>query len=300
LYELRTAHVRVAPPGHGCQGTDVELRVFEPGPVLAPFVRCYELVGSTRDVERTLIPEPGIIIGFRYAGASWLVEGRAARETPGAAVTGLRLGARRMRTAAGSGIVLAKLRPAGAAAFLEGSLHRLFGETRSLSTVVPRLEVERAAHEVRAAGTDADRVAALERFLLRCAARRGARADPCVDEAVRAIMADPGGVRVRPLAASLGLSVDGLERRFRRRVGASPKQLATIVRLRQAVRGAAEGPRLGALAVAAGYYDQAHLNRQFVALLGAAPGAFLSRVEYCMDDVPARSGHGSETESSLA
>jgi methylphosphotriester-DNA--protein-cysteine methyltransferase len=265
----------------------VEVRVFEPGPALAPFVRSYEIVEAAGAVERTLVPESGITLGFRYAGASWLVEGRTARKTPDAAVTGLRLSARRMRTADGSGVLVAKLRAGSAPAFLEGSLHRLFGETRPLSVVAPRLEVERGLHDVRAAATDAERVAALERFLLRCAARRRVRPDPCVDEAVRAILADPGGVRVGPLAAALGLSVDGLERRFRRRVGASPKQLASIVRLREAVIGAAARPPLGALAAAVGYYDQAHLNRQFVAMLGAAPGAFLSRVEYCLDEPPA-------------
>lgn len=262
----------------------MDVHVFEPGPALAPFVRGYEIIESAVEVERTLIPDTGIIIGFRYAGASWLVEGLAATETPGASVTGLRLAARRMRTAAGSGIALAKLQTAGAAALLDGSLHRLFGQIRSLSAVIPQWEVERCAREVRLAASHAQRIAALEGFLLRRAARRRVRPDPGVDAVVRAILADPGGVRVGALAAAMGMSVDALERRFRRWVGASPKRLASIVRLRQAVKGAAAGPTLGALAATAGYYDQAHLNRQFVALLGAAPGAFLSRAEYCLDE----------------
>jgi methylphosphotriester-DNA--protein-cysteine methyltransferase len=104
-----------------------------------------------------------------------------------------------------------------------------------------------------------------------------------VEATVRAILADPSAVRVAAQAAAQGLGVEALERRFRRAVGASPKQLAAIVRLRRAVALRAGAPTLGELALEAGYYDQAHFNRQFTAMLGAAPGAFLTRVEYCME-----------------
>jgi AraC-like DNA-binding protein len=284
LYELRTAHVRVAPRPPGPHETEVDASLLPPAPTLAPLVRTYEVLEAPAAIERTLVPEPAVIFAFRYAGASWLVEGRGARETPAAAVTGLRLRARRMRTAAGGGVVLAKLQAAAAGAFVDGPLHRLFGETRPLAALVPPLEVERTLREVRAGRGDAERVAAVERFLLRRLERRRWRPDPAVEAAVQAILADPGGVRIAALAASLGLSVDGLERRFRRGVGASPKQLASIVRLRQAVAAAAAGPPLGALAAEAGYYDQAHFSRQFLARLGAAPGAFLARAEYCLDE----------------
>lgn len=255
-----------------------------PSPRLATLVRTLEIVEAAEEIERTLVPEASIILAFRFAGASWLVDGRGARETPAAAVTGLRLQARRMRTSAGGGVVLAKLRVDAAGAFLDAPLHRLFGGTHPLAEAVPPAEVDRALGEVRAARTDVARVAAVERFLLGRRVRRSWRPDPGLEAAVQAILADPGGVRVGALAAAVGLSVDGLERRFRRRVGASPKQLASILRLRQAVVAAAARPPLGALAVGAGYYDQAQLGRQFVARLGAAPGAFLARAEYCLDE----------------
>ena len=262
----------------------MDVRRFTPGPALSALVRVFEVIEAPAEVERTLVPEPAVILAFRYAGASWLMGGRGACETPAAAVTGLRLRARRMRTAAGGGVVVAKLREATAGAFLDGPLHRLFEEMLPLSAVVPPLEAERTLGEVQTAPDDTERVGAVERFLLRRRGRRAWRPDPAVDAAVEAILGDPGGVRIAALAASLGLSIDGLERRFRRHVGASPKQLASIVRLRQAVVAATARPPLGALAAGAGYYDQAHLSRQFLARLGAAPGVFLSSAEYCLDE----------------
>jgi methylphosphotriester-DNA--protein-cysteine methyltransferase len=246
-------------------------------------VRAYEVVETSREAERTLVPETGLILAFRFAGRSWRLEAGAARETPAAAVTGLHRTARRMRTAAGGGVVLAKLREGRAAPFLEGPLHTLFGETRPLAERAPAAAVERALGEVRAASTDAERVDALERFLLRGAAARDLQPDDVVEAAVRAILTRPGAVRVRALAEELGLSVDALEKRFRRRVGASPKQLASIVRLRRALRAKDRAASLGELALEAGFYDQAHFGRQLAAQLGAAPGAFLSSVEYCME-----------------
>jgi AraC-like DNA-binding protein len=257
---------------------------FAPGPALAPFVRGYEVVEADAEAERTLVPEAGLVIAFRHAGASWLVEEGALREVPAASVTGLRLTARRMRTAAGGSVVVAKLRETGAAPFLEGPLHRLFATTRPLEAAAPRGEVERTAAEVRGAAAVEDRVVAVERFLLRRASANPAwHPDPAVEATVRAILADPSAVRVAAQAAAQGLGVEALERRFRRAVGASPKQLAAIVRLRRAVALRAGAPTLGELALEAGYYDQAHFNRQFTAMLGAAPGAFLTRVEYCME-----------------
>jgi AraC-like DNA-binding protein len=259
---------------------------FAPGPALGPFVKGYEVVETDAESERTLVPETGFVVGFRFAGSSALLEPRGPREVPAAVVTGLRLTARVMRTSAGGGIVLAKLRETGAARFLEAPLHGLFGETGPLDAVAPPDDVARTLAEVLEARTLDERVAAVERFLLRCGSRRPWRPDPAVEATVHAILSDPGVVRVRAQAAALGVSVDALEKRFRRVVGASPKQRAALVRVRRALELHPSAATLGHLALAAGFYDQAHFNRQLTAMLGASPGAFLTRVEYCMDESP--------------
>ncbi len=113
-------------------------------------------------------------------------------------------------------------------------------------------------------------------------ARTSWRADPVVSAALGVIHDNPGQVRVGAIAQELGLSVDAFEKRFRRRVGASPKQLATIVRLRRAIESHGRASSLTRVALDAGFYDQAHFNRQFVAATGSAPRTFLAAAEYCM------------------
>jgi AraC-like DNA-binding protein len=63
-------------------------------------------------------------------------------------------------------------------------------------------------------------------------------------------------------------------------VGASPKQLASIVRFRHAVRAYRPGLTLTQLAYDAGYFDQSHLIREFRAFTGLTPRDFLRSPYY--------------------
>jgi transcriptional regulator GlxA family with amidase domain len=139
-----------------------------------------------------------------------------------------------MWTSAGGGTVLATFHEAGAAPFFAEPLHELFGATVALGELVSRAEVERVSSRVADAADHTERVAIVERFLV---ARQGARGpDPIVAEAARAIRAASGSIRIGTLAARLSIGQDRLEKRFRRAVGASPKQLASILRLRSTAR----------------------------------------------------------------
>ena len=67
-----------------------------------------------------------------------------------------------------------------------------------------------------------------------------------------------------------------LERRFLWEVGLTPKRLSRIVRFQRAIdllRTTDE--RWAAVALDCGYYDQAHLNREFRDFAGQSPGQYL-------------------------
>lgn len=260
----------------------MKLHRFAPSESLAPFVRVFEVLETDTPMLRSLVPEPGLILAFRYAGSASLLEGGLARRMPDQALTGMRRTARRMVTPAGGGLVLAKFRGAGAGAFFGLPLHHLFGETVDLNALAEPGAVRAAADRLGAAQDHRARVAAVEAFLLALRARRAWPGDPLVDAALRAIQADPAALRVGALAQALGLSVDSLEKRFRQVAGASPKQLAAILRLRRAIAGHRPGTSLTRLALDAGYYDQPHFIRQVVAAVGVPPKTFLEGAEYCL------------------
>jgi AraC-like DNA-binding protein len=108
-----------------------------------------------------------------------------------------------------------------------------------------------------------------------------------ITRAVAAIEADP----VRPiadLAADLGISHGHLDREFARIVGLGPRVLARVVRLRRLVAsidvyGEVEWTRL---ANELGWFDQAHLIRDFKRFAGVSPGEYAAaqRTLYSPDE----------------
>jgi AraC-like DNA-binding protein len=78
--------------------------------------------------------------------------------------------------------------------------------------------------------------------------------------------------RIADLAAEVGWSRTRLASRFSEQIGISPKRFARVVRFEGARRHLAKGSSsLAEVATRAGYYDQAHLNRDISALAGCTP-----------------------------
>ena len=257
----------------------MQTTVVAPCPRLAPFVRQFTFVEAEEQATRVLVPDGAAIAGFRFGGHACVVDGAVAVRMPDASFAGVRDTARRMRTSAGGGVVLASFRAGAAAAFFKAPQHELFRDTVPLDALAPRGAVAETEERVREAADHASRVAAFEAFLL--ARLDASRVDRLVAEAARRVAVDPAGVRVAPLARALGLSQDRLEKRFRRAVGTTPKQLASILRLRRAVEAHRAGETFTRTAADAGYFDQSHFNRAFRAATGLTPRAFFDAGEHC-------------------
>ena len=122
------------------------------------------------------------------------------------------------------------------------------------------------------------RFARLDRLLT----ERIGRAAPFSTEiawALRHIMESGGNVAVGALADEIGCSHKHLIVRFRDQIGVPPKLLARIVRFDltlQQLDGSAP-PNWAELAAACGYYDQAHLIREFRQFAGATPEEHLGQ-----------------------
>lgn len=97
-------------------------------------------------------------------------------------------------------------------------------------------------------------------------------ADGAIAAAVARI--EGGEQRIDRVAKGLGIHPRRLERAFAREVGLPPKALARIIRFQGVLRGTGEW---AALAQACGYYDQAHLIRDFKEFAGESPTAYFGR-----------------------
>jgi AraC-like DNA-binding protein len=127
----------------------------------------------------------------------------------------------------------------------------------------------------------AGRFAVLDEFLLRRLHDNPARPRPEVVRAWRRLVGTGGAEPVASLAREVGWSTRYLSGQFATEIGLSPKAAARVVRFdaaRRALQGglaAGREPTLADLAAESGYFDQAHLARDFTAFAGCPPSRWL-------------------------
>ncbi|MGK5641116.1 helix-turn-helix domain-containing protein [Streptomyces sp. URMC 126] len=177
--------------------------------------------------------------------------------------------------------VVISLTPPGAAALLDVPMHELANTRHPLSTLMGPARLRRITHRLAAADDWPTRFGILDELLLGYVTRR--REPPRIAvSAWRHLRASAGGVPVRHLAESTGVSRRRLEQVFREHVGCTPKTAARILRFRKALmlitNGTPGGDSLAVVAAQCGYSDHAHLSREVRALAGAAPASLRRRL----------------------
>ncbi|RBQ17461.1 AraC family transcriptional regulator [Spongiactinospora rosea] len=123
------------------------------------------------------------------------------------------------------------------------------------------------------------RLALLDRLLTRRLAA-APEPGPQIPWAWDRLLATHGSMGVGELADRLGWSHRHLLARFRDQVGLPPKAAARVLRFDHALRRltspAGPAASLAEVAAEAGYFDQAHMNRDFRAMAGSAPARLLA------------------------
>ncbi|MBB5958523.1 AraC-like DNA-binding protein [Saccharothrix tamanrassetensis] len=83
-----------------------------------------------------------------------------------------------------------------------------------------------------------------------------------------------GTIPIAELVSATGWSQRQLERRFREQIGLPPKAAARVLRFERALQLLVADRPAAEVAAACGYYDQAHLSREFTALAGRSISQF--------------------------
>jgi AraC-like DNA-binding protein len=252
----------------------------EPAPQLSPYVRRYygfreETGAPTRRREG---PGTDVVIVLSF-GPLWRISDATsparAPECLSSFVGGLRMTSVLTEHDGLSHGMQVSLTPLGARALFALPMHELAGCVLPLESL---LGAEAGVLVERLASIEAwpDRFAALELALARRLADASAPT-PGVLWAWSRLEETHGTVPVRKLRAELGWSTKRLVRRFREEVGLTPKSLSRLLRFERAVALLEGGNRSGLarIALASGYYDQAHLTNEFRRITGATPATFL-------------------------
>lgn len=217
--------------------------------------------------ESQVLPSENAVLGFQLRGH---VSAGERRLSP-IGVTGLQHTSRTYRYAPATCSVLVRFAPQGATCFGVAACE-LTGRNVALDELIGSARARQVTAELEMATEPAQSIAVVERLLLALPFTP----DPVVERALSMLRPSiDEEAQIAVIGRTLAISERQLERRFRDRVGLSPKRLASLRRFQLAASLAATSRSLTDAAVAAGYYDQSHFNRDFRRFTGVAPRAWL-------------------------
>lgn len=171
--------------------------------------------------------------------------------------------------------------PRGARALFGLPAGALTDQMVDLDDLWGRADAVELVERVRAAAGWPERFAVLDE-LARRRLQEHPDPPPEVDRAWQRLLATGGGIEVGALAREVGWSRRHLGQRFRAELGLSPKVAARVLRFERSTTllRRPDRPSLAEVAATCGYYDQAHLTREWRSLAATTPAAWLA------DDLP--------------
>ncbi len=182
-----------------------------------------------------------------------------------------------LRPGAKAGVIGVRFHPAGARALLGMAMMENTDVRLDLTSVWNR-DSEHLLDEVHSAGDAFARVRVVEKFLMQRLSQSRVAPDAAISHCVNLLRNATTHLTIDDLATQSGLSSRQLERRFLHEVGIPPRLLASIFRFRRLFDAVeqeeATSGRWAGAAFAAGYFDQAHMIRDFKRFAGQPPQAF--------------------------
>ncbi|WP_141576221.1 AraC family transcriptional regulator [Actinomadura sp. WMMA1423] len=243
-----------------------------PHPALRPFLRSYDGYWETEAVPtrmRTLPTRTTVVILNLGPPLHLEVPHPGVRDRAyGSFVAGMHDGHGMYLSPGGQRGIQLDVTPLGAYTLLGVPMAHLTNAAADLPDLLGR-EARALVERLGAAPGWGARFDILDAFLLR-RLDIGPVPDREVVRAWRLLTGDPA-VSVAGIAADVGWSRKHLTARFREQAGLPPKVMARVLRFQRAVDLLLGGAGLAEAALACGYYDQAHLNREFRALSGCTP-----------------------------
>lgn len=246
----------------------MKIAKYNPSEALKAYVNSILIVESDTDVTNNLLPGIAPVMAFRFKGTVHINDAII----PGLVITGMTKVARSARYTPGSGVLLVLFSEGGAAAFTDVPLHEFSGFSTDLNNIFPADQLRSLEDHLGAAGTNAEKVSVVERFLL--AHLKYDENDAVIIKAVSMIKAGNGNFKIKELVSVLNTNMDSFEKKFRSRVGISPKNYSSIIRIRSVINSYRSGQNLTDISLETGFSDQSHFNKDFKAFTGQSPRKF--------------------------
>lgn len=251
---------------------------YLPSEFLRPFIKTYKIIESNEELVNRVLPNTSLAIAFRFRGQINYITGHTKDRLPASAISGLRKSVRLINYLKDTSTIIVLFKDAGAQAFFKEPLHELFEESVPLENFIKKQELLVIEERLAEAQTNDERIDTIEQFFL--TKLKYFKPDNLVSTALQKVYLTGGNIKIKELADSLYISTDAFEKRFRKSVGTSPKQFSSIVRLQSIIKYGRKSQHLTGLALDAGYFDQAHFNKDFKLFTGQTPTDFFKSSSY--------------------
>lgn len=259
-----------------------------PSPVLRRYVQCYWTLEAAREAAappEPVMPDGRIELIFNLADPFQRFHANGYVETqPLSIVAGQMRNCAMIGPSGAIDLFGVRFTHAGASPFFSFPLNELTDRIVDLKAVLGAgcRQTEERLNEAR---TLKQRVAVIESALLRLLSKNTGL-DLIVENASRIITGNKGLAAIDRVTEALGVNERTLERRFQQKFGLSPKRFSRIIRFQNFLSAARTGHSRDILdtALSFGYYDQAHLIREFREFSGKTPLAFFGS-EYKLSEV---------------
>jgi methylphosphotriester-DNA--protein-cysteine methyltransferase len=209
----------------------------------------------------------------------------ASRELPGSVVSGPHSECFVIDTQEQQSVIGVHFKPGGARPFFAMPATE-FHNTHVALADVWGPAADRVRDQLRSASSTRARFRILEQALL---ARLNSNVrHPAVEFALRQLSSTDSAQSVADVTARLGFSARHFIQLFSAEVGLTPKLFARVRRFQDVVRHVHQQPEVdwADVAVACGYYDQAHFINDFRGFSGLTPRDYLARRTAHMNHVP--------------
>ena len=167
-----------------------------------------------------------------------------------------------------------RFNPGGTLPFMRMPLHEVTDQVVELGSLSSTLERDLLRVAERS-NLLLEKIRAIEEFLT--TSLTNSKHDSWSMSIAARIIESRGLVAVEELAMDAGISIRQMERRFLSDIGVGPKLIGRIIRFQQVFRAVEQSNNAWAeIAIACGYYDQAHLIRDFNQFAQQTPAVLFS------------------------
>lgn len=251
-----------------------------PSPHLAEYVKCFWSLEQSKsqvsEAPEPVVPDGCLEIVFNLADRFQRFLADLTVETQAASIVAGQMRKSVLIKPTGNVKLFGiRFRSSGAYPFFDFSLYELTDRIESLDSVLGT-EGRVIEEQINEAATFAECVGIIETFLTKRLVENK-KFDGTLIRAAEIIVENDGMMSVGGVARIVGVSERRLERKFKQKIGVSPKLFSRIIRFQNILKALKETGTDDVLdtALTFGYFDQPHMIREFKEFSGKSPTAFL-------------------------